>query len=103
MLCLINQHNIVLMPNDNTDDAKMLTATHYSIIRNFYQGLVNPFVINLKLFGIGYRAEIQGNEIVFFMHFSHRVAKAIHKDVQITIKAGNTISLSSFNKELLGQ
>jgi large subunit ribosomal protein L6 len=74
------------------------TASH---ITNMIKGVNKAFEKKLMLEGIGYRAEVRGEKIVFSLGFSHQIEVEIPKGLKVTIEK-NVISISGSNKEMVG-
>jgi len=51
---------------------------------------------------VGYRAAVQGNEIVLSLGYSHPVKLEIPETVSVEVLQNTTINLKSCDKELLG-
>ena len=60
------------------------------------------FDLTLILKGVGYRAVVQGNEIVLNLGYSHPVKIKIPKEISVEVVQNTTINLKSCDKELLG-
>src|SRR3990167_10761518 len=58
-----------------------LVGTVYARIRNMVQGVTNEFECKLVLVGVGYRAQIQGNQLSLTLGFSHPVVFAVPKGI----------------------
>ena len=65
-------------------------------------GVSKQFDLTLVLEGVGYRAVVQGNEIVLSLGYSHPVKIPIPKTISVEIIKNTTINLKSCDKELLG-
>jgi len=65
-------------------------------------GVSEQFELILILKGVGYRASVQGQEIVLNLGYSHPVKIEIPKLITVTIIQNTTIHLKSCDKELLG-
>ena len=61
------------------------------------------FEKNIKLNGVGYRAKVQGKKITFTLGFSHPVDYELPQTVEAKQENQTEITLSSCNKQLLGQ
>lgn len=92
----------IITPKDHSRLAKALTGTFASHVKNMAQGVETPYVIKLVLEGVGYRVEVKGKNIVLTVGFSHPVTLAIPDDVSVEVLK-NTMTLSSINKESVGQ
>jgi large subunit ribosomal protein L6 len=65
-------------------------------------GVSEQFELTLILKGVGYRAAVQGKEIVLNLGYSHPVKIEIPKDISVEVVQNTTINLKSCDKELLG-
>jgi large subunit ribosomal protein L6 len=93
---------VVFTPKNNSKDAKALWGTYASHIVNMVAGVNKAYEIRLIIEGVGYKVEPQGNVLVFSLGFSHKVPMEIPKDIKALIEK-NTLTLSSINKESIGQ
>ena len=98
----VEPSGVSIAPKDRSRLAKELTGTFASHVKNMITGVETPFVKKLILEGVGYRAETKGKDIVLTVGFSHPVSLSIPEDVTATVEK-NVITLSSANKESLGQ
>jgi large subunit ribosomal protein L6 len=98
----VNEEGALVTAKDKSRLARVLTGTYASHIRNMVQGVEAPYVKKLILEGVGYRVELKGKDLVFTVGFSHTVALPLPEDVTASVEK-NVITLTSVNKESLGQ
>ena len=87
------------------NDARNLRSLHglyRTLINNMIIGVSEQFQITLILKGVGYRAAVQGKEIVLNLGYSHPVKINIPDDILIEVVQNTTINLKSCDKEKLG-
>ena len=65
-------------------------------------GVSEQFELTLILKGVGYRATVQGKEIVLNLGYSHPVKIEIPETVSVEVVQNTTINLKSCDKALLG-
>ena len=65
-------------------------------------GVSEQFDLTLILKGVGYRAAVQGKEIVLNLGYSHPVNIEIPEEISVEVVKNTTVNLKSCNKELLG-
>lgn len=65
-------------------------------------GVSQQFELTLNLKGVGYRAAVQGDEIILNLGYSHPVQIKIPKLISVEVIQNTTINLKSCDKELLG-
>lgn len=82
--------------------AKALWGTYAAHLRNMVKGVTEGFTKVLEIEGVGYRAEVKGTNLSLNVGFSHSVVLAIPQGVTATVEK-NVITLTSFDKDLLGQ
>jgi len=73
-----------------------------TLINNMVVGVSEQFDLTLILKGVGYRAVVQGNEIVLSLGYSHPVRIEIPKTISVDVVQNTTINLKSCDKEQLG-
>lgn len=97
----IDGNTITLEPKD-TEDAPALWGTYAAHLRNMIQGVTEGFTKVLEIEGVGYRAEVKGNDLVLNVGFSHPVNLAIPEGISAEV-VKNVITLTGYDKDALGQ
>lgn len=97
----MEDNTITVAPKD-TPKANALWGTYAAHFRNMITGVTEGFTKVLEIEGVGYRAEVKGNELVLNVGYSHPVPLEIPETVQAEV-AKNVITLTGTNKEVLGQ
>ncbi len=101
-----------LVKVERKGDEKPHKARHglyRSLINNMVQGVVKPYEKRLQLVGLGYRARLQGNELILEVGYSHPVRYKLPEGVQAEVndvRAGGVeaeIILRSPDKQLVGE
>lgn len=87
---------------ENTKKVRALHGLYRTLINNMVIGVSEQFDLTLILKGVGYRAAVQGKEIVLSLGYSHPVKIEIPKQISVEITQNTTITLKSCDKELLG-
>jgi len=88
--------------NEETKLARSLWGLSRMLLFNMIEGVKEGFEKKLDIQGVGYRAEVSGNEISLFVGFSHPVKVKIPQGVSVSIEK-NIIIVSGPDKELVGQ
>lgn len=99
------QHDNGILKVSLKSDARNLRSLHglyRTLINNMVIGVSEQFQMTLILKGVGYRAAVQGNEIVLNLGYSHPVKMNIPESISVEVVQNTTINLKSCNKELLG-
>jgi large subunit ribosomal protein L6 len=87
---------------EETKKVRCLHGLYRTLINNMVIGVSEQFNLTLLLKGVGYRAVVQGNEIVLSLGYSHPVKIEIPSQISVEVIQNTTINLKSCDKELLG-
>jgi len=87
---------------NETRNLRSLHGLYRTLINNMIIGVSEQFQLTLVLKGVGYRAAVQGKDIVLSLGYSHPVKIAIPDSVSVEVVQNTTINLKSCDKELLG-
>ncbi len=79
-----------------------LWGTYAAHAANMIKGVSTLFQKKLIIEGIGFKAEVKGEEMVLNLGFSHQVKVAIPKGLKVLAEKG-TLTISGIDTELVGQ
>lgn len=100
---IIQENNILKVGlREETKKVRALHGLYRTLINNMVIGVSEQFDLTLILKGVGYRAVVQGKEIVLSLGYSHPVKIEIPKQISVEVVQNTTINLKSCDKELLG-
>ena len=81
---------------------RSLYGLYRTLINNMIVGVSEQFNLTLILQGVGYRAAVQGKEIILNLGYSYPVKMNIPETISVEVIQNTTINLKSCDKELLG-
>lgn len=96
--------NVVRVERANDD--RKLRALHgltRKLIANMAQGVSAGFNRVLDINGVGYRAEVKGQEIHMTLGYSHPVVFPLPKTVSASVERQIIITLTSADRQVLGE
>lgn len=93
---------IVSRPNDQKENRSLHGLTR-SLIANMVTGVTEGFKKNLEVNGVGYRVQLQGNNLVMNLGFSHQVIMEAPEGIKIECPSANAIVISGADKQKVGQ
>ena len=98
------EKNLKLQVKKPSRDANRLWGLHRALLSNKIQGAHAEFEKLVEINGLGYKAAVSGQKVVFSLGYSHKVDFELPKDVSLSVdKTGQKLTFKSTNKELLGQ
>lgn len=92
----------VARPNDDKENRALHGLTR-SLIANMVEGVTNGFKKVLEVNGVGYRVQLQGNNLVMNLGFSHQVIMTPPEGVKIECPSATQIVISGADKQAVGQ
>ena len=99
----IEENAAVVMPQTPDRKSVAIQGLTRSLVANMVDGVDKGFERVLEINGIGYRAELQDDTIVFNIGYSHPINFKLPAGIAATIDKNNVVKLAGIDKELLGQ
>lgn len=98
-----NGHVVVTRESDEPR-LRALHGTTRALLFNMVTGVSTGFMRVLEWDGVGYRAEMNGNDLVLYLGFSHPVVVKPEEGIAFDVDArARQIKVSGFDKEQVGQ
>jgi large subunit ribosomal protein L6 len=95
-----------LTVNRLTDEKyhRSMHGTARSIINNMVEGVTKGFEKFLEIHGVGYRAEMNGSNIVLSLGYSHTIEVSPPDGITLEVlERNNVIRVSGHDKQVVGQ
>lgn len=87
-------------------DDKKLRGYHglmRTLISNMVEGVDKGFEKRLEIVGIGYRAELHGSSLMFFLGYSHPITFPLPQGITAQVEKQTLLTIKGINKELVGE
>jgi large subunit ribosomal protein L6 len=94
---------ISVAPKNDTKRSRAAWGTTRALINNMVTGVSTGFSINLEITGVGYRAQVQGDNLNLQLGYSHDISFPIPDDVKITCERPTVIVVSGADRQRVGQ
>jgi len=101
----LNENEFQILPLNKNIDKKtsIMWGTYRSLINNAITGVSTGHEKILELSGVGFRANIKGENLNLQIGFSHDVNFKIPKDIKITVEKQTTIKINGVDKDLVAK
>lgn len=93
---------IIFSPSKKTKQAMSNWGTMRSLVQNAVTGVTEDFSKELVVEGVGYRANVEGKELVLGLGFSHQIKFSIPDGIEISAEK-NVIKISGADKAQVGE
>jgi len=74
-----------------------------SLVNNAVQGVSEGWKKELDIVGVGYRAEMKGQQVVLALGYSHPIIFDVPKGIDIAIDKQTHITVTGVDRQLVGQ
>jgi len=97
------EDNVIYVTTENKDrKTQALQGLVRSLLANMVTGVTNGFERVLEINGIGYRAEVNGKQIVLNLGYSHPINFDIPEGISARVEKNTILKLSGIDNEKLG-
>ena len=93
---------VLVKRKDESRSSRQLHGLSRTLVANMVDGVSQGFQKRLEIQGVGYRAQVQGRNLVLSMGFSHPVQIEPPAGIQLEVQNNTNVIVSGFDKELVG-
>ncbi len=103
----VEDNHLTLIRANEEQDIRSKHGLYRSLVANMVKGVSEGFSITQELVGVGYKATVNNNVLELALGYSHAIFFEMPAEVTVTAAAERgknpTITLTSFDKQLIGQ
>ncbi len=94
---------LIVSARNDSKRARAMWGTSRSLLHNIVRGVSEGFTVILEIHGVGYRAALDGDELVLQLGYSHEIRHAIPDGITITTERPTLITVSGADRQKVGQ
>jgi large subunit ribosomal protein L6 len=99
----LSEGNLTAKRASESKQHRALHGLARSLVANAVKGVTEGFKKDLEIVGIGYRAELRGNSMVFSLGYSHPIEYPIPSGINITVEKQTRLQVSGIDRQKVGQ
>ena len=99
----IEGSRFTVAPRGNSTPARMMWGTTRALVANMVRGVSTGYAKTMEITGTGYRAAVQGSNLVINLGFSHDVVFPIPAGIKVTCERPTSIKVEGTDKRQVGQ
>jgi large subunit ribosomal protein L6 len=99
----VEGNQVVVKPRGNGTPARMMWGTTRALVANMVKGVSAGYSKSLEITGTGFRAAVNGSDLVLNLGYAHDVVYAIPAGIKITCERPTLIKVDGVDKRLVGQ
>jgi large subunit ribosomal protein L6 len=99
----IEKSEIIFRRPDDRRDNRSLHGLARALVANMVQGVSQPFVKELEIQGVGYRAEADAKTLKLNVGYSHPVDMAIPEGLNVSVDRNVIVRIEGISAQKVGQ
>jgi large subunit ribosomal protein L6 len=99
----VADNKVTIAPRGNERRARVMWGTTRAQVANMVRGVSAGFARSMEINGTGYRAAVQGKNLVLNLGYSHDVVYPIPDGIKITCERPTAVKVEGVDKRLVGQ
>ena len=94
---------VSVVPRDRGKRARAMWGTSRSVIDNMITGVCEGFKVELEIQGVGYRAAVEGKDLVLQLGYSHDIHYSVPEGISVACERPTRIAVSGIDRQRVGQ
>jgi len=99
----VDGNKVTVEPRDKSTPARMMWGTTRALVANMVKGVSTGYSKSMEITGTGFRAAVQGSNLVLNLGYSHDVVYPIPPGIKITCEKPTTVTVEGVDKRQVGQ
>ncbi len=99
----VENGQVSVQPVGATKRARMMWGTTRNLVRNMVTGVATGYSKSLEINGVGYRAAIQGKELILQLGYSHEIKYPIPEGITVKAEKPTALTISGADRQKVGQ
>lgn len=91
-----------VLRRDESRVARQRHGLSRTLVANMVEGVSQGFQKRLQIEGVGYRAQVQGRNLILNVGYSKPVEIVPPEGIQLAVEGNNQVIVSGINKEVVG-
>jgi len=103
--CTLDENNqqLFVEKTQNTKLSQALFGLSRTLVSNMVIGVSAGFEKRLQITGVGYRAQLDGKDLVLNMGYSHPVKMITPTELSIKVESPTSVVVSGMQKDMVGE
>ena len=99
----VANNQVAVKPRRDDRRSRTMWGTTRSLVNGMVTGVSTGFAKNMEINGTGYRAAVQGKDLVLNLGYSHEVRYPIPEGIKITCERPTAVRVEGADKQRVGQ
>lgn len=99
---ILEADQLTIQPLEDSQKVKALFGLFRTLLANMVRGVSDGFERVLEIQGVGYKAEVQGSQLVLNLGYSHPVLFQLPEGISAQVEKLTKLILKGIDRDLLG-
>jgi large subunit ribosomal protein L6 len=99
----VEGNKVAIAPRGNSTPARMMWGTTRALVANMVKGVSTGYEKSMEITGTGFRAAVNGKNLVLNLGYSHDVVYPIPAGIKITCEKPTSVKVEGVDKRQVGQ
>jgi len=98
-----DRNSLIIEKNQDTKLSQALYGLSRTLVANMVTGVSEGFEKRLQITGVGYRAQLDGKDLVLNMGYSHPVKMITPSELSVKVENPTSVVVSGMQKDIVGE
>jgi large subunit ribosomal protein L6 len=99
----VGDGSVALKRRDDKTESRAAHGLARALVANMVRGVSEPFVKELEIQGVGYRADMAGKTLKLLLGFSHPVEMPVPEGLDVSVDRNVIVKIEGINRMQVGQ
>ena len=99
----VEDNKVTVTPRSEAANSRMMWGTTRALVASMVKGVSEGFTKSMEITGTGFRASVQGKNLIINLGFSHDVVYPVPAGITITTPKPTAIAVTGMDKRQVGQ
>jgi len=99
----VGDGSVALKRKNDSTDTRAAHGLARALVANMVRGVAEPFVKELEIQGVGYRADMSGKKLKLLLGFSHPVEIDVPEGLAVSVDRNVIVKIEGIDRQQVGQ
>lgn len=98
----VANQQVTFSPTEETRFSRAMYGTARSVVAGMVKGVTEGYVKELEIQGVGFKANLKGNQLDLALGYSHPILMTIPEGIKVTVTDQTKLKVEGADKQLVG-
>ena len=98
----VAEKKVTFAPTEETRFANAMFGTARSVVAGMVKGVTEGYVKELEIQGVGFKANLKGNQLDLSLGYSHPILMEIPEGIKVTVTDQTKLKVEGADKQMVG-